>query len=185
MRANSGLRHLLRGSTNRLFFCFPQLPSSTLPSSPPAHNQLKCVRTPLACQTSTYLKWHAVSMCWHVIRCASAQCVGCVRGEWKIYSGLRRQDRCLISCLWRWTYNTTQHTTTHHTLLLTCIHADVHVSLIQMKSEATTQRHSFHHQVWFCAAVYVCCVSVAWTEFLNYFAVFTTMIITTYSYLSY
>lgn len=42
-----------------------------------------------------------------------------------------------------------------------------------MKSEATTQKHPFHHQVWFCAAVYVCCVCVAWTKFLNYFAVFT------------
>lgn len=113
--------HLLCGSTNRLFFCLPQLHL--------LHSSFLAARTqPVEMRETPFgmSDKHTFEMTcsFHVLaRHKVRMCVSCIRGEWKIHCGLRRQHRCLISCLWRWTYNTAHHTTQY------CVYTQMRMSL--------------------------------------------------------
>lgn len=117
MRANGGLRHLLRGSTNRLFFCFPQLPSSTLPSSPPAHNQLIVRETPLGMSEKHIFE---MTRSFHVLACHKA----CERAVCRLRQGRVKDLQWpkapgslpnKLPVALNLQHNTTHHTTPQHT----------------------------------------------------------------------
>lgn len=73
-----------------------------LNSSPPAHGRLECI--------SSHFWNDAQFLCAHVSSGVQAGSASAASAGSKRFTAASGQDRCPLSCLWHWAYNTTQHT---------------------------------------------------------------------------